>query len=376
MYIEELISSTILLIVVIVFPELRRAFFLLPPHRQNSIIFLQQRVEFFDFIKGIAILAVIIIHVVYFFEKFYPENNFFFLNLLNNINRFAVPIFFIVSGILLHELFQRKKDIINFYRKKIVRIFIPFLLVNLAIAVYKSYTLREFLYNLITGQAALPYYFIIILGQFYLLYPFFVKWRNKKWFLPLSFLVSVIFYLFPYISFLGEFPFFGKFIFFFAYGIAKRDDFLFYKKQTGKQLMPWLLIVGLYFVIFFTYPGYYYNIRFFFALAVFYLLFYFKDQFKAHRYFSRIVVAFGQNSLWIYITHFLVVFIIFFLLLPLSIPYYVFFALMTLASIILSFIFAHLCRAIYTYFKNLLIYLKYKKNPPSLRIFFDLTPSQ
>ena len=58
------------------------------------------RLPFFDFLKGIAIIAVIFIHCFIFIGKTFPDKT-FYIHIVNNLFRFAVPFFFIISGILL-----------------------------------------------------------------------------------------------------------------------------------------------------------------------------------------------------------------------------------------------------------------------------------
>lgn len=261
------------------------------------------RILFFDYLKGLSIISVIIIHTFGFITTSfkYTETG---VDLINNILRFAIPFFFIVSGILLNP--DTKNQLKKFYNRKVVRLATPYTLCVIVIAFYFEKNFIEFLKMFITGEGAVPYYFFIILFQFYLIYPFLVKIKDRKWFLILSFLFSIIFFLIPQTWKILGVPFFGKYLFFFAYGISKRNYFL-NNIPNKKETVQWLFLIFIFVVLLIVNPAKYYNVRLIYGVTLFNMFFILKDKINLRKYFNLLIIKFGQNSLWIFLIHYLIV---------------------------------------------------------------------
>lgn len=317
-----------------------------PNPTNDSEISLSSRDYFFDWLKGIAIFAVIVIHVSYFYNFFFEPHSQFF-NIINNLSRFTIPIFFICSGILLKPIANRN-GLKKFYGKKIIRIFLPYIIVVSILAILADKNLKDFLYLLITGNASVPYYFVIVLLQFYILYPLLSLGRNSKLFLYISFLISLSSFLYPLSWRLFGAPLFFKFLFFFQYGIYKRNYFLNYqKKDTQKELWFWLSIIIFYLLLIFVFDYRFYNVRLFYGLAIFNLLFMFRDKIKIQNWMSKIIIKAGQLSLWIFLLHFFVVEFFFHRLNSYTHNIYSDFAIIFILSTIFSYLIAYLSDMIY-----------------------------
>jgi len=260
------------------------------------------RILFFDFLKGLAIIAVIIIHISGFIIASFQDVK-VGVSIMNNFLRFAVPFFFIMSGILLDP--DIKGRLKNFYSRKITRLVIPYTLCVIAVSLYWENSFIEFLKMFITGKAAVPYYFFIILFQFYLLYPLLLKIKDKKWFLLLTFLISLTFFLIPQTWKILGIPFFGKFLFFFAYGTHKRNYFL--ANNFNKKILYWIVLIIAFIVLMIFFPGRYFNVRLIYGIALFNLFFILKDRIRLKTYLNQLIIKFGQNSLWIFLIHYLIV---------------------------------------------------------------------
>ncbi len=140
-----------------------------------------KRVPFFDFAKGIAITAVILIHVAFLLAYFSDDLPLSFLSWNEGINRamrFAIPVFFISSGALLFLQNFKIETLKGFYLPKIKRLVIPYVAFSFfaTFATSKgSFILSDYittaLKDLLTGGALVPYWFIPVLFQLYLLYP-------------------------------------------------------------------------------------------------------------------------------------------------------------------------------------------------------------
>src|SRR5258708_20357766 len=117
-----------------------------------------------DFLRVMSILAVIMIHTTtrHLEITHYDLVNNSFTLLLNQISRFAVPLFFMVSGFALeisssHSPIGVKK----YFKKRVGRILFPYLIWS-AIYYYFIYTNHStnFFVALLTGSSSYHLYFI------------------------------------------------------------------------------------------------------------------------------------------------------------------------------------------------------------------------
>ena len=271
-----------------------------------------RRIGFFDFAKGIAIIAVIIIHATRFIN-FLPETPDSFLiwnEGINRIMRFAISVFFITSGALLFI-----KDIKKFYFNKIKRILVPYAFFSFAATYFFSVRFDSFSRYIITavrdfftGQALVPYWFVIVLFQFYLISPFllylFKKVRTDI-ILFTSFVFSLAsYFLIPLISF----PFFGNFLFFFVLGISLKPFFFEEKREWLNKIHPvywFFFVLLLYLSIGMLQPfERYYNVRLVYGPAVMLFLFYIYPLLP--EIIKKKIEKIGEKSLYIYLLHFII----------------------------------------------------------------------
>jgi surface polysaccharide O-acyltransferase-like enzyme len=146
----------------------------LKPQNYNSTI---------DFLRIISIFAVIMIHtttktiqVVGGDLHLVPWALF-----LNQSARFAVPLFFLISGFVLELSSPPDLNYWNYLKKRLSRIFIPYLVWSLIyyFIIYRSNSL-SFPLVLLSGGASYQLYFIPTLLVFYLIFPLFH--RNYRFF--------------------------------------------------------------------------------------------------------------------------------------------------------------------------------------------------
>jgi len=339
-------SLVILTLLVLILPSFRRVFFRKAEIKEPAHV--SERLIFFDVLRGLAILAVIFIHVSFFFTHTEGlHNNTFFINLMNNSARFAIAFFFICSGILLNHV-KGKIELKDFYLRKIVRIVLPYFLVTMWLFWFKGTSIKEVLYQLVTGTASVPFYFVLVLIQFYLLYPLLLKWRHKKLFLPLSFFISLVYFVSPLPEQPFGFPIFLPFLFFFCYGMYYRDRFLDYHAEKP-EIFVWLMIILADFLIMIWGQDYYYNQRYFYGPAMFNLMFYYKDRIMGWKFGKKILLAFGKNSLWIFLTHFSVMWLMYPYLYFLGLNYYLSFFIFYFMSVVSSYLVALLCQLVYAW---------------------------
>lgn len=130
--------------------------------------------------KGIAIISVVFIHS-FGLLSFSPAESFdwyFWITSRQALN-FAVPVFFFISGYL--SFSDKYSNATNFYKKRLARILIPYLSWCFIYIAFSSVMKKEvpsisdITYQIVTGDAIVIGYFIIVLIQFTLITPILYK---------------------------------------------------------------------------------------------------------------------------------------------------------------------------------------------------------
>lgn len=149
-----------------------------------------------DALRTISILAVLLIHTTT--RTIGTAHNDLALVpwslFLNQISRFAVPLFFLISGFVLELSYPFHANYFVFLKRRFARILIPYIAWS-AIYYYFVYTQHSlsFFQSLPSGNASYQLYFIPSLLVFYLLFPLihlFVRVIGKPWVMVLLFLVQ------------------------------------------------------------------------------------------------------------------------------------------------------------------------------------------
>lgn len=335
MFLSEGLNLLVAALAVIVILPLRKVFFREPLLSKAALP--RQRIDYFDFLKGVAIISVIIIHIAYFFQRLNPYNNDFFINTVNNLFRFAIPFFFICSGILLASFDNDNMKFGKYYCNKFIRIIIPYFIMNILFAAYLDSSIEEFAVNVISGAVIPPYYFMAVLVIFYLIFPLIRRFKDSQTFLLVSFFISFVSFFLPQLLAYGALLFAVNLFFFFVYGIYMRNYFL-QEVLPKKEIIYWGIIILLYLSVSLIFSGFYYNNQFFYGLAIFNLFFIFKDKItRLPGIFFNAVCSFGRASLFIFLTHFPIMFLIYSILYLFDFNYYVFYALTGVFSIIICY---------------------------------------
>ncbi|MGO2306112.1 MAG: acyltransferase [Providencia sp.] len=177
------------------------------------------RNNYWDNWKGIAIIAVVSVHVLSKTSSFPLDsfNNLFGVFLRQFVN-FCVALFFFLSGYFTPK--DSPESNVGFYKKRISKIFLPYLIWTFIYTPIHllggDFSLSKFIYNLIFGTGIFIGYFVIALIQLVLLTPFLYKIKLKSvWlvFMSISLCVSIgytyYFQLIDHGSPLSKFPFNG-----------------------------------------------------------------------------------------------------------------------------------------------------------------------
>ncbi len=140
------------------------------------------RISYFDFLRGLAILMVIGIHT-YIIKPFDGINNIFQIGLRECIT-FAVPLFLAISGFFLgkkREL-NTKAGYFSFLKKQLPRVYVPALLWSMPIVALWVYQGQAIGSSILKGMLCMsfgPYYYIVLIMQFYLLLPVIRRMADK-----------------------------------------------------------------------------------------------------------------------------------------------------------------------------------------------------
>jgi surface polysaccharide O-acyltransferase-like enzyme len=139
-----------------------------------------------DALRTVAILAVIMIHTT---SRTIESVN---MNLpkvdwslfLNQAARFAVPLFFLISGFVLELSHRDGTGYFVYLKKRLSKIFLPYVFWSL-VYYYFVYTTHsmQFIYTLIGGNSSYQLYFIPPLLMMYAIFPLLHKWYGwiSRW---------------------------------------------------------------------------------------------------------------------------------------------------------------------------------------------------
>ena len=158
---------------------------------------MSSRIEYFDTLRGLAILGVVAIHSSGTGLQFSDNSiNFNFTVLWRNLLNFSVPMFLAISGYFLaRKRLESSIDYFAFLKKQIPRVYIPLVFwsvfwLGLAVFIQNKSAVHELL-KLATFQSAGPYYFIALIIQFYILLPVLKRLANDRG-LIFSIVLSII----------------------------------------------------------------------------------------------------------------------------------------------------------------------------------------
>ncbi|WP_340393188.1 acyltransferase [Paenibacillus sp. FSL E2-0190] len=168
----------------------------------------QERLPQLDIFRALAILGVLHVHSSSFAagEQALHSPYYYWLNWINIFFKFGTPSFiFLSSFVLFYNYYGRpvtRSLIINFYRRRLKYILLPYLLASMgyyALTLYVNGRLTQnlggnlysFIRALFSGSAYAHLYFVFISIQFYLLFPVLLKLLQSsrfliKWAVPLG----------------------------------------------------------------------------------------------------------------------------------------------------------------------------------------------
>lgn len=201
------------------------------------------RIRELDIVRAVAILGVLIIHITAQATVEIPpgsRSQIIYL-VVNKLNNFAVPVFVMISGLVLFYRYSGQwngREALKFYGKRIQYILLPYLLWAFFYYIYYQWLPEKnwaavqvdwlrFADALRWGQTSYHLYFIVLILQFYLLFPLLMtavqRWAwLRKHLIAVGVIFQVAFY--GYQLWMGPFErpatLFGTYTGLFAIGAA------------------------------------------------------------------------------------------------------------------------------------------------------------
>lgn len=174
----------------------------------NSVI-PNKRILYVDILRILSIIAVIILH--YTAEVLTNTNDFnsaswWISNGFNSVSRFAVPVFFMISGAMI--LRTKIGSYREFYKKRVVPLLIPLLSWSIIYGLYNQYYILkskmnlyefavDFVYRLVIDRNYVHLWFLYAIIAVYMTVPLISKFiktcseRDLRYYLLLWFIVSI-----------------------------------------------------------------------------------------------------------------------------------------------------------------------------------------
>jgi surface polysaccharide O-acyltransferase-like enzyme len=230
---------------------------------------MNQRLREFDFIRVTAAISVIAIHIT----APYSQNS-ILGHFWNQLMRYAVPMFIIISGLLLYYSSSMKAfSYTQFLSKRFKKILFPYILWTIIYFIFKNRSVLLALLkrwdehalilskNLLLGTGYPHLYFVIIILQLYLLFPIIKTLLEKYRYLTLilSLLTTVFFQTAIYLNLLGMvklpkifipyYIFFPTWIFYFIFGMYFASNIDNWKKHLCSRKLSIAISWALSFIL-------------------------------------------------------------------------------------------------------------------------------
>ncbi len=162
-----------------------------------------------NFLKGLAILAVVFIHTLAYFPGIYHGQGQVLFISLDQLARFCMPVFIMLSGYGLASKYERQVlHYLPFLRSRIIKLLPLYFLWSIySILIIKAVPAWSFanqpmsvVIQILFGQADYQLYFLPVIFQLYALFPLFwgLKQKPKLMFSLALFIQVVTFYLYTW----------------------------------------------------------------------------------------------------------------------------------------------------------------------------------
>lgn len=165
------------------------------------------RDNYFEFIRGICIICVVLIHcqngINYKDLRFYSFNCDYWLILRQFIN-FPVAIFVFMTAYFTNITKVKEKPL-DYYISRGKRIVIPFLVWSILYSILSivkdgfKIDVVKIIEKIIIGEASTPFYYIVVLIQLIIITPLLIKFISNKYLNIMAYLITPIYLLILYV---------------------------------------------------------------------------------------------------------------------------------------------------------------------------------
>lgn len=203
-----------------------------------------------DCLRTIAIFAVLAIHTStrILEASSFNVQGFNFTFFINQTSRFAVPLFFMISGFVLELSYPFHQNYLEYLKKRFSRIFLPYLFWSFIYYyfIYTKHTIN-FGTTLLYGASSYQLYFIPTLLIFYIIFPIIHKIYRliaNRWILILLGFIQLLILTYEY--YIHPLPFFypvaiallNYYIFILGMVASHHQDFL-------QKIFKWKTLIGI-----------------------------------------------------------------------------------------------------------------------------------
>jgi len=144
---------------------------------------MKKRIKYLDELRIFAILMIILLHVLgLFVYKYYPISTwkYAFMSLLSSPTRVGIPIFFMMTGIL---MFQKKEErnYFEFFKKRVMKLIVAYLFFSFIYYIYHivrgeiSFNILDFIRKATSATTEYHLWFMPVIILIYMFIPFLKK---------------------------------------------------------------------------------------------------------------------------------------------------------------------------------------------------------
>jgi Uncharacterized protein conserved in bacteria len=215
-----------------------------------------------DVIRALAIVAVVLIHVSATIIYRSDVNSYIYkiAIIINQLSRFSVPAFILISGIGLTLSNKKELGYFAFVGRRFSRI-VPQYMIWCLIYIYlttKNFEIYSVVHDMVYGKVFYHFYYVPLIIEFYLIYPFLYRVIGKKWGILISFLLTVGILIYShYYVMSNDMQWFLErknlldWIFYFSFGafIGENLDPFLEKVKKYRRIIYFLLFISIYVMI-------------------------------------------------------------------------------------------------------------------------------
>lgn len=184
-----------------------------------------------NYLRGFAILAVIITHVSAHFTDLSEVNALSTTCMvLDSLSSYAVPAFLFISGFVLINKYRKPLDINKYYIKRFKSIVPQYIIFSIIYTMYNEQPIVIFFHNLLTGGSFYHMWFFVLIIELYIFYPLILdiynysKSKNMNTSLLITTAIMGIIYNMYFTSYQLVPQLFG-WVFYFILGFVVRDNY-------------------------------------------------------------------------------------------------------------------------------------------------------